>query len=146
MQFKELVYRADVSGVDGYEKTCIGLTGNSFKARFSQHMHSFRNIQRRNSTSLSKLFWNLKDRGVTPIIKWSIAAKASRYKGGRGNCNLCATEKLCILTLRANMLNIREETFSPCLHTRKFRIESFNILYRSEFARTGVTRRLNLEY
>jgi hypothetical protein len=122
---KELVYRADVTGVDGYVRTYIGLTGNSFKERFSQHLHSFRNPQRKNSTSLSKYIWLLKDRGVDPIVKWSIAAKASKYKGGRGNCDLCTSEKLCILTLDAHMLNVREETFSPCLHARTFKIESF---------------------
>ena len=67
----------------------------------------------------------LKGRGIDPAIKWSIAAKAGKYKGGRGNCNLCATERLCILTLRANMLNVRGETFSPCLHARAFKIQAF---------------------
>ena len=101
----ELVYRADVSGADGHTKTYIGLTGNSFKTRFVQHVHSFRNIQRRNSTSLSKYIWHLKGRGVDPVIKWSIAAKAGRYRGGRGNCNLCATERLCILNVSFSVPN-----------------------------------------
>ena len=86
-------------------KTYIGLTGDTFKARFTQHTHSFRNVQRMNATSLSKYVWYLKERGVTPTIKWSIVARASKYKGGRGRCNLCLMEKLSILTLQADMLN-----------------------------------------
>ena len=123
---KELIYRADILDQNGHEKTYIGLTENSFKIRYANHMHSFRNAQKKNSTSLSKFVWHLKERGITPVIKWSIAAKGGKYKGGRGRCNLCSTEKLCILTLQANMLNMREETFSPCLHTRKFKIQAFN--------------------
>ena len=100
----ELVYRADVLGMHGQVMTYIGLTGDTFKARFTQHTHSFRNVQRMNATSLSKYVWYLKERGVTPTIKWSIVAKASKYKGGRGKCNLCLMEKLSILTLQADML------------------------------------------
>ena len=53
--------------------------------------------RKKNATELSKAFWNAKDSGHQPIIKWSIADWATAYQPGSWSCNLCLTEKLEIL-------------------------------------------------
>ena len=45
------------------EKTYIGLTATSFKARYMNHKASFNNRAKSNQTELSKHIWKLKDDG-----------------------------------------------------------------------------------
>ena len=46
----------------------IGGTGTSFKKRWSNHLHSFRNPVMRNTTSLAKVVQDLKDRKIQHSI------------------------------------------------------------------------------
>lgn len=46
---------------ESVEKFYIGSTKNSFKTRWHQHILSFTNSTYKNSTSLSKYFWDLKE-------------------------------------------------------------------------------------
>ena len=54
-------------------------------------------------------------------IKWSIVTQASSYRGNPSRCNLCLTEKLCILSAdRSTLLNKRSELITKCRHENKF--------------------------
>ena len=91
-----------------------------FKARFSNHKHSFTHRNKRNATELSKEVWRAKDNGVEPAIKWSIVSTAPSYKCGGSRCNLCLAEKLAILSGdRKIMLNKRSEIVNTCRHRKR---------------------------
>ena len=61
-------------------------------------------------TELSKLLWPLKNRGVDYDIKWFITARATPYNCGKRKCNLCLTEKVCIIRADENgLLNKRNK-------------------------------------
>lgn len=55
------------------------------------------------------------------MITWSIATRASPYKGTLPRCNLCLTEILGILyTDKSTLLNKRSEHATKCKHKNKF--------------------------
>ena len=103
------------------EKICIGMTENTFKTRFNGHKVSLKHKSHRNDTTLSKYIWELKDNGTNFNIHWSIVKRAKAYKGSTRRCNLCLTEKLCILSApKDTLLNKRSELVSKCRHENKF--------------------------
>ena len=81
----------------GSSKQYIGCTETEFKTSYYNHTHFFRYRDKRNATQLSKAFWNAKDSGHEPVIKWSIADRATAYQPGSRSCSLRLTEKLAIL-------------------------------------------------
>lgn len=99
----------------------IGLTEHTFKARYNAHNSSFRNENQRLSTELSKKVWELKELQVPYNLRWSILRHGRPYRGGMRACDLCLTEKLCILTsTHKNLLNKRREILNKCRHMNKF--------------------------
>ena len=119
---KSLVYEATLkTNEDAF--TYIGLTGDTFKSRYTAHKSSFTHEKYRTSTALSQKIWELKESNINYTLSWSILKKSHSYKGGgRGKCDLCLTEKLEILK-RARLkgcLNSRTELLSKCRHQRKF--------------------------
>ena len=107
----EVVYQATVT-TRNKEETYIGFTATQFKARYRNHLMSFRHEKRRNETELSKHL---------PLITWKILAKAKPYTNFTKRCNLCTTEKF-FLICRPHMatLNKRDELVSTCRYRRKF--------------------------
>ena len=98
----------------------------NFKARYYNHIQSFKNPSKRNQTELSKLIWNLKDAGHSPAIKWSIACRATAYTCGMKQCHLCLSEKLAILLAKPDtLLNKRSELVAKCRHRNKFKLNKF---------------------
>ena len=80
-------------------------------------------------TALAEKIWELKDKGKTPTIKWSIADRAYPYKAGARACDLCRAEKMHIALGKKGfnelpegciMLNKRSEIMSKCPHKRQF--------------------------
>ena len=64
------IYQATVTRQDNKkEENCIGLTDNTFKARYKAQTSSFRNENKRYATTLSKYVWSLKDKGMQYSIK-----------------------------------------------------------------------------
>ena len=63
-----IVYEAKVE-TENKTFRYIGCTGTSFKKRWSNHLHSFRNPGMRNTTSLAKVVQDLKDRKIKHSIK-----------------------------------------------------------------------------
>ena len=93
-----LVYNATVTTNDSSPgKNYIGLTEGTFKKRFYGHQLSIKDRKYAKSTELSKHLWKLKDKGQQYKNRWTIKKKATPYSNGSKRCNLCLTEKLCIL-------------------------------------------------
>ena len=92
-----VVYKATVATTPGETKVYIGMTEHSFKTRYNNHKLSFKHRKHSHDTVLSKYIWDLKDNNTEFSIKWSIVTRASAYRGNPSRCNLCLTEKLCIL-------------------------------------------------
>ena len=70
----------------------------------NNHNHSFRNNKLRNSTSLSQLVHELKDKGVDYVIQWDIVRHAVPYRGGGRVCNLCICESYEIIRDREGLI------------------------------------------
>ncbi len=120
-----LVYEAAATDESGATSKYIGLTEGTFKGRYNQHTSSFRNVNQRLSTELSKHVWSLKDQKLKYKTSWRAIKQAPAYRGGGGRCELCLTEKLMILTLGTdNLLNRKTELVSKCRHANKFLLKS----------------------
>ena len=82
-------------------KTYIGISSTKWKSRHSNHKfsltHEKPNSHLKNPTALSKHFWNLKNKGLTPEIQWSILKKSNTPKYFDSRCNLCLEEKIQII-------------------------------------------------
>ena len=58
----------------------IGSCEATFKARFNNHTHSFRNRNKSNATELSKYYWKCLIHNNKPDIQWNIYTSACSYK------------------------------------------------------------------
>ena len=57
-------------------------------------------------------------------IEWSMIARAKAYNNRAKRCNLCLTEKLCIINANsASLVNKRNELISKCRHENTFYIK-----------------------
>ena len=121
---KAVIYKASITS-DGSSKHYIGCTETEFKTRCFNHTQSFRWREKRNATELSKAFWNAKDSGHEPIIKWFIADRTTAYQPGSQSCNLYLTEKLAILLAdKRTALNKRSELTGKCRHKNKYKLKN----------------------
>ena len=106
-----------------------GMTATTFKERYRNYKTSINNKHYATETELSKYVWKQKNSGKTVNIKWSILRHATPRKPGTRRCNLCPTEKLCILRAdQEKTLNKRTELFSKCCHRNNFNASNFNYL------------------
>ncbi len=93
---KNVVYQATISDTtDSFSD--IGISEPEVKNRVSNHNTSMRYRKHEQNTELSKKFWEMKDQGRTPNLKWKILQFARPYQNGRLNCDLCLSEKLQII-------------------------------------------------
>ena len=115
---KAVIYKASITS-SGTSKHYIWCIGTKFMARYCNHTHSFRYREKRNAAELSKAFWNAKDSGNEPVIKWSIAVRATAYHATSRCCNLCLTEKLAILLADSVLHSTRSELTKKCRHKNK---------------------------
>ena len=119
------VYKASVIGRNS-QSEYVGTCEGPFKDRFNNHTKSFRNRKYESDTELSKLIWDLKDKGEDPSVKWSVAATTSAYNSGSRKCDLCLSEKLLIaLNHGNNLINKRSEILNKCRHANKFLLKNF---------------------
>ena len=85
---KDIVYKATINtGNEQDTKHYIGMTSNTFKERYRNHI---------------KHVWHLKQNKTDFTIKWSIVKKSISYTGGSKRCNLCLDEKITILKEKTN--------------------------------------------
>ena len=116
-----VIYEATVTTKTGDTKTYIGMTEHEFKTRYNNHKLSFRDRKHSHSIVLSKHIWDLKDSNTDYQINWRIIKRANAYRGNPSRCNLCLSEKLCILSARdISLLNKKSELVTKCRHENKF--------------------------
>ena len=123
---KEVIYEAQLQ-TTSETYNYVGLTSDSFKKRYNQHLSSFRNERYKASTTLSSKIWALKENNEEFRVKWRILKRARSYRGGgRGKCDLCLTEKEEILKRirHKNCLNTRNELLGKCRHLKRTRLKS----------------------
>ena len=124
-QAASLVYEATLESNDT-EKKYIGLCETTFKKRFGTHKLSLNNENYKNSTTLSKAFWKIKEKNENPTVRWRIMCHKRAYTPETNNCSLCLQEKFEIATFPGrNLLNKRTEIIAKCRHRRKFLLETF---------------------
>ena len=122
-----VIYKCTVSAPALPKKVYIGLTEKEFKTRWSNHKQSLNNLKYKNSTSLSSYVWDLKEKGSTPTLKWSIIRHAKSYTASARSCPLCLQEKFEILNYepKSELLNKRNELISKCRHMNKFMLANY---------------------
>ena len=118
---QSIVYKATVTAPSAPDKVYFGLTANTFKERYGGHKHTIETDRSYNPTALSGHVWKLKDRGLSPSIRYEIAHKATSYQCGSRKCDLCIFEKTAIaLANTESLLNKRSEIVSTCRHRANF--------------------------
>ena len=60
-------------------KTYIAISSTKWKIRYGNHKYSFSHEHLRNQTALSKHFWGVKNKGLTPEIQWSMFLPGSGH-------------------------------------------------------------------
>ena len=125
---KDIVYKATIStGNTQDTKHYIGMTSNTFKERYRNHIKSFTHKKYSNETELSKHVWQLKQNKTDFTIKWSVIKTSISYTGGSKRCNLSLDEKITILKEKNNcLLNKRSEIVSACQHKSRFQVNNLN--------------------
>ena len=105
----------------------VGLATN-FKERYRNHKTSFRRVNKRNSTKLSKHVWKLKDAKTPFSTKWKVIKKCKPYNNITKKCNLCLHEKVVIICRKdLCSLNKRNELASSCPHRNRYVLQNFKI-------------------
>ena len=121
---KSIVYAATVT-CNNAAKTYFGLCETEFKARFYNHVQSFRHGQKSNATELSKYVWSWRDAGYEPTIAWSIVCHTKPYQQENKQCQLCLAEKYSILTADSSTtLNKSIELVNKCRHKNKYKLKN----------------------
>ena len=101
-----------------------GVSSTCWKIRYGNHKFSFSHEHKKNQTALSKHYWGLKVKGLTPEIQWSILRRSSTPKSFNSRCNMCLEEKIHILLFPEpkKLLNKRNEQIARCRHWAKFKL------------------------
>ena len=126
-QQEGVVYQAVIERQDNKEiQSYIGITEGPFKLRYNNHNNTFRKAKHKNSTSLSKYIWDLKDNYIKFSIKWRVIKRCKAYKSSSKRCNLCLHEKFLIICHpELGTLNSRNELISACRHRKKHLLANF---------------------
>ena len=115
-QTDNIIYKSTATTTHSVE-TYVGLTADTFKERHANHKQDFKNVLRRNATTLSGHIWRMREEGEEPEVKFEIIGRANPYSPVSGICNLCTAEKFEILFNSSNYtLNHRQELFAHCRH------------------------------
>ena len=117
-----VVYQATVS-TPSDEKIYIGSTETTFKKRFYGHTSDLAHKENKGKTSLATYYWDQKEKGITPTIKWQIVKNCRKYMCGGKRCDVCLTEKLMILkNSNPSIINKKSELMGKCPHKRKWKL------------------------
>ena len=112
-----VVYKATISAPNHAKKYYYGLSEPEFKSRYANHKSSLKYPSKRNTTELSKYYWELRYKGVDKKdikVDWRIERRAHKYKCGTRRCDLCLTEKLVIaLADKSTQQEIRDHISMP---------------------------------
>ena len=120
---ERVVYKATVQ-TSLQPKSYIGSCATTFKTRYNNHKQSFKHINHRNDTALSKFIWKLKEANMDFTLSWSIVSSVSKNFCKEKTCHLCLTEKTFIIKEDPiNALNTRREILNKCRHRNKFELK-----------------------
>ena len=89
------------------------------------HNSSFRNVDRRNETTLSEHIWGLKDQDQDYILTWKILEKTHAFNPITLQCKLCLSEIYhIIMNPNQASLNRRLEVWNFCRHRKKYLLDN----------------------
>ena len=111
----------NVSFTRAFISTMVLVMKNLNLSTITTQIHfAIENFKTFNYTKLSKHIWQVQDKDINFILKWSIAAYASTCRCVSRRCNLSLTEKYAIASVdQKNLLNKRTELISKCRHRSK---------------------------
>ena len=113
-----IIYQAEVKS-NGEERIYVGSTGNSFKTRYALHKASLTREGHKNPTTLSSYYWEQRNKGYQPQIKWTIIKEVRGQYNQKYGCPLCNRERLEIARAdKRKLLNKRNELRANCPHNR----------------------------
>ena len=124
---ENIIYECVASTSVNEDKAYLG-TAEEFKQRFYNHKKSFKNKWYSNETTLSKYFWDIKEKyNEIPSLKWSIHKRVPSYFNLSKRCLLCLHEKLEILNYpnQDQLLNNHSELIPKCCHANKFLLRNY---------------------
>ena len=124
---ESVVYKAILDCPNGSQAEYIGVTDNTFKTRYNNHNHSFREEKKKNSTTLSAHIWE-NNANPAPSVKWELKNKCPKYRPGMKTCQLCLTEKVEIIKnmKKPTSLNKRTDIGNKCtFHVKKHRLDHY---------------------
>ena len=134
---------ATVTYTETYTSSYIGMTGNNFKARYYNHIKSFKKINAtKNENELSKYIWKPKEKEVEHTITWKKLYQSNTCQRRSGLRNLCIEEKVEILLSKAKPSTQVSRRFevSTCRHVSP----SMSIAPTSKLIKTEPNRSLHL--
>lgn len=105
-----IIYKSTV----GIQNTYIGAASTEHISRIDNHFNTFRNLNLRSVTSLSKLMLKLRPEGRQYAINWEMIGKSRSYKIGDKFCHLSSLGLFMILKSRHKIINTRHEIDSKC--------------------------------
>ena len=120
-----VIYKATIK-YNNKDMSYIGSTGRQFKSRYYDHMQSFRNRFKKDSTRLSKYIHSIKvnETDLKNIIKWEILHK-TKQNSPEKICSLCNLERFEIAFAKTKtLLNSRFELVGKCKHFAKFYLKT----------------------
>ena len=120
-----VIYKAELHD-HKTKRNYIGCTEGEFKTRYNNHTASFRHKNKKSNTTLSSLVWQT-GQNPTPEVKWQIMKKCHKYKPGNKTCDLCISEKICILRADKDNINKRNEIGSLCPHRNNFKLDRLKL-------------------
>ena len=93
------------------EEKCsyIGMTGNTFKGRYTKHKSSFNLKHKQHETELSKHIWNLKDQDIDYQLQWKIIDRAKTFSPISKICQICTLERFYLIR-RPDLWNLNSNT------------------------------------
>ena len=123
---ENVIYKAEVTEISTQNTQCyVGLTGDTFKTRYRNHVKSFKNSKYQNETCLSNFIWKLKNEKTDYDVKWKIIDRGSTYTPVTDRCNLCLKEKYYLLRFTNDYtINNRNEFGNSCRHYKKLLISN----------------------
>ena len=82
-----------------------------------------------NDSALSEHYWNMKDRGLEPSIRFSVLRKQKVYSPETKKCFLCIQEKMELIKVLDNPDNVnkKSELMGYCLHRYKSLLCNINL-------------------
>ena len=101
----------------GKVQTYLGRTKPNWKSRRNNHTASFKNIDQRTDSGLSKYVWDLKGQKRGFKLSWSLIARSTSYSPSLDICRLCLTEKHLLMQQPGlGTLNVEDEFYAACRH------------------------------